>query len=426
MSALALAFLLFAAAPADSDTLLVPTDYPTIQAAINAAASGDEVVVEPGTYTESVVVPPIGIVLRSQSGNPYDTILDGTGNAADPAMVYFQGDTGLNRAIRGFTLTNSQTHAVDIEDITSQRGHFGVTNCRFINNGPKTALDGGYADINIANSEFIDNEGEFDGGAVVVHGPATIHDNLFRHNRAIPSGSYLLTSGGAIYLHRYESLGLGTVDIRDNTFEDNSCTDYGGAISLYVDNGTIENNTFLRNVADICAGAVYVYFKSNNVVRGNLFVDNSSPIGATIGVDETTDSEVTGNTVVNSLGGGAGILVHNSTGILVRANIVAYGESWGIRWWATDGQQFSGTQECNDAFGNPSGDYEGMPPGSTNLSVDPLFCAMANQDFRLSADSQCLATNNSCNVLIGAFPQGCGSVVVEPSTWGRIKAGWGK
>ncbi|RKT19716.1 parallel beta helix pectate lyase-like protein [Streptomyces sp. 1114.5] len=43
------------AAPA-SPTLLVPRDFPTIQAAVDAAASGSTVVVQGGTYTEQVVV----------------------------------------------------------------------------------------------------------------------------------------------------------------------------------------------------------------------------------------------------------------------------------------------------------------------------------------------------------------------------------
>src|SRR5262249_38567807 len=43
-------------ASAANGTLVVPRDYPTIQAAVNAAAPGDTLMVRPGTYTEEVVI----------------------------------------------------------------------------------------------------------------------------------------------------------------------------------------------------------------------------------------------------------------------------------------------------------------------------------------------------------------------------------
>ena len=56
-------------------------DYTSIQAAVDAAVSGqDEVVVSPGTYLEAINFNGKAITLRSQSGDPTDTIIDGTGH----------------------------------------------------------------------------------------------------------------------------------------------------------------------------------------------------------------------------------------------------------------------------------------------------------------------------------------------------------
>ena len=78
---------------AGADILNVPGDFETIQAAIDARADGDEIVVAPGTYNEALfaeMVPGSGIprkvfTLRSSTRNPADVIIDASGLQA-PAL----------------------------------------------------------------------------------------------------------------------------------------------------------------------------------------------------------------------------------------------------------------------------------------------------------------------------------------------------
>lgn len=78
-------------------TIRVPADYPTIQAGINAASSGDTVLVAAGTYHENNVDMKKGVVIK---GAGIDTsIVDGDGET-----VFWGADDAI---IEGFTINNA-------------------------------------------------------------------------------------------------------------------------------------------------------------------------------------------------------------------------------------------------------------------------------------------------------------------------------
>ncbi len=416
---LACSTVLLTASLSRAAILLVPTDYPTIQGALDAALDGDEVVVEPGSYFESIVIPARSVTLRSQSDFPENTTLDGS-QISGVELVKFDGNPTGTRTIRGLTLRNATDTAVRIPT-TALAGHHVIENCRFIGNGPRTALHTSGASVDIRDNRFVFNRGTIPaqavgGGAIMVTGSAQITGNLFRNNKAI-LGPLVLTNGGAIHVvHLVGDMRITTVDIVGNTFENNTCTDYGGGI--YVGpffNSLISDNVFVGNSAGVCAGGIYFIGNGGSAIERNLFVDNASPLGGAIGIDLCQGIQVRSNTIVGSKQG-EGIRVEASSNVTVEANLVAFGEQWGVRW-AGDPPILN----CNNAFGNATGDFFGGTTG-TNLSVDPLFCNAIGGDYTLAADSPCLPPNNSCGVLIGAFAAGCAAVPVEETTWGRLKS----
>ena len=101
--------LLCWAGPAHSATLNVPGQYPTIQAAINAAMDGDLVLVDPGTYLENIDFYGKAVTVKSAQG-PEETTIDGgcPSNPLAASVVTFRSGEGRDSVIEGFTITNGQ------------------------------------------------------------------------------------------------------------------------------------------------------------------------------------------------------------------------------------------------------------------------------------------------------------------------------
>ncbi len=95
-----LAAVSIGAIPVHAATIDVPGNFPTIQGAISAAATGDTVVVEPGTYFENIDFKGKLITVRSAQGAGVTTI-DGRGVAP---VVNFSNAETTAAVLQGFTL----------------------------------------------------------------------------------------------------------------------------------------------------------------------------------------------------------------------------------------------------------------------------------------------------------------------------------
>jgi hypothetical protein len=95
---------------------LVPQDYSTILAAINASANGDTVLVAEGLYFENVNYKGKAIVVASiylttdDTSHISRTIIDGSkpGNTASASVVYFVSREDTNSVLCGFTITGGK------------------------------------------------------------------------------------------------------------------------------------------------------------------------------------------------------------------------------------------------------------------------------------------------------------------------------
>ena len=107
--AAALTSVLLAATSAPADTLHVPTDYPTIQAAIDAAVNGDIVEIADGTYTgagnKNLDFAGKAITVKSAAGDPTFCIID---CEDDGRGFYFHSGEGPDSVVSGLTITNGR------------------------------------------------------------------------------------------------------------------------------------------------------------------------------------------------------------------------------------------------------------------------------------------------------------------------------
>lgn len=280
---------------------LVPSQYATIQAAINAASAGDQVVVSPGTYVGQISMSGKAITLRSTGGSAVTALSPGS---AGGAVVYCTSAETSACIIQGFTITgatngpgvaivtaspvfkfceikqnlNSSSSGAGV-NITGTTGTPRFEDCFIFGNyanarqggGLSCTLSGSGASLTCVRCTFQQNEvvNESYGGAVHIAGThssfqAAFTDCVFRLNTITASDGNRY--GGAIF-------STAPLMLTGCTFDRNSVLQSVGSVggdvhsrggAVYSSNSVSATDcTFLQNVARstpnlyCCGGASY-------------------------------------------------------------------------------------------------------------------------------------------------------------------------
>ncbi len=167
----ALAFAVGLAGISQAAVLRVPSEYATIQGAIDAAVAGDVIVVAPGTYTEAIDFIGKDVSVISAKGASMTTLA----GPVDKSLVTFRNGESAAAVLDGFTLTGGTGtqlgHDRQGGAVLCMQSSPTIRDCRFVDNsGPALTLGGAICCLSsspiIDNCEFVTNEAIVDGGAI--------------------------------------------------------------------------------------------------------------------------------------------------------------------------------------------------------------------------------------------------------------------
>jgi parallel beta-helix repeat protein/predicted outer membrane repeat protein len=401
-------------------------DFPTIQAAINAAVDGDVIELADGIFTgggnRDIDYLGKAITVRSQSGDPNACIIDCEGTIDVPHRGFnFESGEGSGSVLQGVTITNAydQGRGGGVFCSTSSPT---LTNCTFSGNSARRGSGMYCFDSSpvLTNCTFSGNSGR-DGSGMYCYflSSPTLNNCTFSGNTAGDDG------GGMFCVN------LVSPTLNNCTFSENSASLRGGGMFCSSTASlTLNNCRFSGNIADV-GGGMYCSDTSSPVLTDCTFSRNRARYGGGI---QTGDSSLnspsptlnnctfSGNEATVS---GSGVGCFNSSPTLANT-IIAFSEDGDAIYC---GDNSNPTLTCCDVYGNAGGDWVGCIADqfgvNGNISEDPLFCDPDNGDFTIRSDSPCAPfspPNEECD-LIGASPVGCSPpTATRQTTWGRIKA----
>ncbi len=340
---------------------LVPSEYPTIQDAIDSCSVDDTVMVAAGTYSgvgnRDLDFNGVNIILMSESG-PDATIIDCEGTESEPhRCLTLQSGEDTTSIIQGLTFTNA--YAATWGDAA-------------------VLIDG--ASARVRDCIFEDNNAN---GFAAMSAEVYISDCIARNN----ANNGFEVDGFYAEISRVEAYG----NLNNGIF-------INGGGQFIIDSSVMHNNDH--------AGMFIHYFGGGFYVSNCTFVSN--------GYGLQYDWNYPKGTGIES----ASLL---SDTAYIDNCIAAFNTFYGF---TSSYMVIPHLTRCSDAFGNGSSDwnisfYDGLEYGAGdaygNFSLNPYFCDTLSGDYSISSSSPCAPEISLCD-LIGALDVGC-QIDHDPRTW---------
>jgi parallel beta-helix repeat protein len=368
---------IFALSRAEAQTIWVPDDQPTIQAAINASMDQDTIFVRPGVYSENIKFHGKSVSVVSEQGFAVTTI---DGGQRDSVVTYSSGERGM---LAGFTIRNGRS-GFDTPGFGDGGGIRIANGARptILQNviSENRACSGAGISVSFSSPTILENlitdniqfgcSGGAGGGGISIIGDegqllfAQIVGNTISNNRLSSA------NGAGISL-----FAAGDVEVRGNIITSNAatglspCTQGGGIWIVNSSGAKIVQNLMSGNSAG-CGGGVYWTIPDNDPgprLFNNTIVDNHAPLGA--GIYASGDNRqvaITNNIIVES-DSQTPLYCTNLRGTVIP--LISFNNVF-----APQGTPYGG--QCPDQTGI-----------NANISADPMFVDPTLQDYGLQAIS---------------------------------------
>ena len=280
------------------NVLSVPSQFATIQAAIDSATTGKSIEVAPGTYNEAIDFKGKAITVKA-TGTRANTIIDGTGLTTSVVRAV-TGETSAT-VLQGFTIRNGP--------IGSASGTYRLGGGIFISSASPT----------IRNCAFTANQAAYGGGMYALYSNSLVENCTFSQN----SGS---ADGGGIQLFG------GSPIVRNCVVSDNTAGNRGGGFHVVQHNtgaATLDGCTISGNRSNVSdgggismaplAGAAQKFLVSNSTITNNSAQERGGGLWALVNpANPQQNVTLTDNTICN-----------NTSAISKRENVWALFEDGG-------------------------------------------------------------------------------------------------
>lgn len=255
--------------------LLVPSQYPTIQAAIDAAWVGDVVMIADGVYTgagnKELDFGGKDIVVRSASYDPNKCVIDCEGSGR--GFYFYAGEADVR--VGGLTIRNGNAADRGGGVLCENVGVVAFEDCRFEDNeaplGAGLCVVDSIVTVDICT--FTGNAGSDGGGVACSDSTMFLGLCRFTDNTA-------LYAGGGLYAEDGAAVSLGNCTITDNQ------ADWAGG-GVYVDHASLILDTcVLARNGSLQGGGAYSCSSSTLIASYCSIIDNTAGFAAGLYIEQ--------------------------------------------------------------------------------------------------------------------------------------------